>query len=246
MLIPRANSSVNFLSAWNCSIRKISGSGGAAGGSGWDGSTFFCGRTGCDGPLGHGETLGRAGGCVEPPVSGRGNSRPVPDGVRQPEEGRPIGMFEMPVVASNTDGAVPVKTILADGGAAEESAVLPMQALIGRVRTSGGQSPASRQVWGEPHAPGSPAVPKTLDLGGFTEGRGEAHGQGDILERIGVGDGALECLFEAAPLGNDREFFRGAERAQWQCGEAGEHSQATKPLAVRPGEFAIFHKNDFL
>ena len=139
------------------------------------GALLFHVLAGSNRPLGHGETLGGARFHVNLPILELRRAGPRPDRVRQPEERRAVGVFEVAVVARHAHRAVLVETGWSGGGGAKEFSGLVAQAVVGRIGAGRLECPAARLVGRKAHAPGPAPVPEPVHLAGIAQRRSELH-----------------------------------------------------------------------
>ena len=113
---------------------------------------------------------------------------------------------------------------------AKEGTRPPMQTQIGGVRTNRLVSPSAHLIRSEPHPPVITAIPKTIHLDRFAKWRSKFDRERSLLDRIGVGDAALERLLNAAPFGHQRT---GRGRRRLTATEA-THQESTDENKIPP------------
>src|ERR1043166_7280887 len=114
----------------------------------------------------------------------------------------------MPAIQRYAHRTMLVEAACADSGAANELARSVVETQVAGVGTGGPEGPGAGLIGRETNAPGLAAVPKSIDLAGFTEGRGENHCERSVLEGMRIHETALERLLEPAPLADDRHLGR--------------------------------------
>ena len=113
---------------------------------------------------------------------------------------------------------------------AEEGTRPPMQTQIGGVRANRLVSPSAHLIRSEPHPPVITAIPKTIHLDRFAEWRSKFDRECSLLDGIGVGDAALERLFNAVPFGHQRAG-RGRRRL---AATEGTHQESADENRIPP------------
>ncbi len=144
----------------------------------------------------------------------------VPSHIAEPKKRAAISVLEATQIARHPNRPVLVQSSLGQGGHAFEFAAEGVEVGVRYVRAGGVVGPLTGHIRCEAHPPGLAAVPKTFRPVGLTERGDEGCGEFHLLQRIRIGDAALQDQFEACPFGNRRRAGR-----LWRCGKAGAGQQ---------------------